>query len=313
LPSGLRNFLKQLIGPSPEPETEGDVLPWEEVFRRITSHEPLLNALLAPYPSLEAYYDDLLKIALASGLHDQNLILGLLWHAPQGDAHENPGRGPLLRRMVQEAGAVPGGSPAFPEQSLAGCSDQENGAHQRSQNHCEVILGELKRLMQKAAELEAVVQDWQQVPAAGAASASPASQVPRPGAAGQDPPAAVQLKCGNLFTVVNEFLIKEEQKCLGDNGCDEDYEDSDLWRHHYSELQPMVQGPPSPKAVEATIDDCLKNSPDLVEDPAKLQMVQYCLKNYVNIDPDLSDLSLTERWERASQMAREFLGAHPSG
>jgi hypothetical protein len=311
LPSGLRNFVKQLIGPSPEPETKDDILPWEEVYRLITSHKPLLNALLAPYPSLEAYYDDLLKIALASGLHDQGLLLGLLWHAPQGDAHENPGRGPQLRRMVQEAGAAPGGPHAFPGQPLTTYSDKGDVKRQASQNHCEVILGELKRLMQKAAELEAVVQDWQQVPAAGAASASPASQAPLPGAAGQAPQAAGQLKGGNLFTVVNGFMIKEEQKCLGDNGYDEDYEDSDLWQDHYSALKPVVQGPPSPKAVEATITDCLKNNPDLLEDPAKLQMVQYCFKNYVNINPDLSDLSLTERWERAGQMAREFLGAHP--
>ncbi len=108
-------------------------------------------------------------------------------------------------------------------------------------------------------------------------------------------------------------LIKEEQKCLKDSGYDADYEDSDLWRNHYSALKPVVQGPPSPKAVETTINDCLKNTPDLLEDPAKLQMVQYCFKNYVNIDPGLSDLNLTERWERASQMAREFLGAHPGG
>jgi hypothetical protein len=83
---------------------------------------------------------------------------------------------------------------------------------------------------------------------------------------------------------------------------------SDLWKNHYSALAPITQASPSLDMTEAAISDCLQNYPDLAEDPAKLQMVQYCFKNYVNIDPNLSDLSLPERWERASKMAREFLG-----
>ena len=71
-----------------------------------------------------------------------------------------------------------------------------------------------------------------------------------------------------------------------------------------------ARGPDRPVrgVLEATIHDCLERNPDLAKDPAKLQMVQYCFKNYVNIDPDLSDLPFPERWERASQIAREFLG-----
>jgi hypothetical protein len=65
--------------------------------------------------------------------------------------------------------------------------------------------------------------------------------------------------------------------------------------------------------LKALVSVCLQNNPDLAQDPAKLQMVQYCFKNYVNINPDLSDLSLMERLERASQMAREFLGTQAQG
>jgi hypothetical protein len=310
LPHGLRNFLRQLAGPSPELETEDDILPWEEVFRRITPHEPLLKALLAPYPSLEEYYGDLLTIALTSGLNDQRLLLGLLWHAPQGDAPENPGRGPQLRRMVLEAGSGVVHPPESLSPQLIPDSDPGNGVRV-GQNHCEVILGELSRLRQKAAELEAAVQDWKQVPDPGAKSATPGPQVSPPVTASHAAQAADILKCGNLLAVANEFLLKEEQKFLGANGLDDAFEDSDIWRNHYSALNPLVQAPASPKVVEDTISDCLQKNPDLAQDPAKLQMVQYCFKNYVNIDPDLSDLSLTERWERASQMAREFLGTQP--
>ncbi len=82
----------------------------------------------------------------------------------------------------------------------------------------------------------------------------------------------------------------------------------DPWQSHYSQLAPVVQADPSVEVLEATIHDCLERNPDLAKDPAKLQMVQYCFKNYVNIDPNLSDLPFPERWERASQMAREFMG-----
>jgi hypothetical protein len=309
LPPGLRNFLKQLIGPSPEPETEGDVLAWEEVFGRITSHEPLLNALLAPYPSLEAYYDDLLKIALASGLHDQKLLLGLLWHAPQGDAHENPGRGPLLRRMVLEVGAGAVTSAQSLSPPLTRTQNTENGVQMNS-NSYEVILEELKKLMQKASELEVVVQDRERLTATEKTPAPMALQGPPSLPAGHAAQAdsSLNLKCQNLFTVVNDFMVKGEHKFVPQGQHDEVFDDRDVWQDHYSKLPPALQATPSPAMVDGTIGNCLQQHPDLMQDPAKLQMVQYCFKNYVNIDPDLSDLSLSERWERASQMAREFMG-----
>ena len=77
---------------------------------------------------------------------------------------------------------------------------------------------------------------------------------------------------------------------------------------HYSAMDTEASKIPSHEVVEATLHSCLKNNPDMARDPDRLRMVQYCFTNYVNIDPNLSDLSLPERLERASQMAREFLG-----
>ena len=78
----------------------------------------------------------------------------------------------------------------------------------------------------------------------------------------------------------------------------------DPWQKHYTQLAPVVQADPSVEVLEATIHDCLEKNPDLAKDPAKLQMVQYCFKNYVDIDPNLSDLPFPERWERARQFSR---------
>ncbi len=49
--------------------------------------------------------------------------------------------------------------------------------------------------------------------------------------------------------------------------------------------------------------------PDLAADPRKMEVLQYCFKHYVNFDPELRDLSIQEKLERANQMAKDFLGS----
>jgi len=38
-------------------------------------------------------------------------------------------------------------------------------------------------------------------------------------------------------------------------------------------------------------------------------VVQYCFKHYVNFDPEMRDLTIQEKLERARQMAADFLGS----
>jgi hypothetical protein len=287
LPLSLWAFLQQAAAPAPESAEEPEIPTWEEIYRLITPHEPLLKALLAPFSSLEEHYHNLLETALDAGFHDKGFLLGLLWNAPQGDALENPERGDQLKRMVCEARIRPFASPKFTTPQL----HPDDGVLV-SRSRFEVILGELRSLMEKAAELEAVLLDWGQ-PRAEASPPVPVVPMAAPQLPGDHEaqfPEGV-LGTDRFFAMAYESLAKEDQKVT-----------------RYSRMNTESQRIPAPEVIGATVHTCLQLNPDLAEDPDKLRMVQYCFTNYVNIDPSLSDLSLPERLERASQMAREFLG-----
>ncbi len=311
-PPGLLAFLQQ--PPLTGGEAENVEIPsWEEIYRHITPHEALLKALLAPCRSLEDYYDNLLREALDSGFRDPGFLLGLLRRAPQGDVERNPGRLAHLRRLVNEArpapaGDSPGFTPPVPE------PQGSPNIVPLSRSRYEVILADLRMLRQKAAELEAVLLDWNQNLAAGphrAPGSSPTTAVSSEDQAG----ASVEdcRRAENLLGFIHENPVQEtlEFSPSGDAGSPEI--DQDSIRFHYTELPPKAGPNCSEETLKAMVSNCLQNNPDLAQDPAKLQMVQYCFKNYVNINPDLSDLSLMERLERASQMAREFLGTRAQG
>jgi hypothetical protein len=311
-PPGLLAFLQQprLTGGEAE---NGEIPSWEEIYRHITPHEALLKALLAPCRSPEDYYDNLLREALDSGFRDLGFLLGLLWRAPQGDVERNPDRRAQLRRLVNKARPAPAdASEGFPPP----VHEQEGSENivPLSRSRYEVILADLRMLRQKAAELEAVLLDWNQNLTAGLHRAP-----------GSSPGAAVNLenqtgasfedcrRAENLLGFLHDQPVQGKPG-LSPSGSEGQPEiDQDDFRFHYTEL-PLKAAPDcSDETLKAMVSTCLQNNPDLAQDPVKLQMVQYCFKNYVNINPDLSDLSIMERLERASQMAREFLGTQAQG
>jgi len=163
-----------------------------------------------------------------------------------------------------------------------------------SRSRLEAMLGELRRLMEKAAELEAELLDWRKL--------RDEAPVPAPVTA---VPMAGPLPCRDHEGQSSEGVLGNERLCAV--AC-ESFMRGEQKVMHYSQMNTEVQRAPAPEGIEATVHACLLNNPDLAGDPDKLRMVQYCFTNYVNIDPDLSGLSLPERLERASQMAREFLG-----
>jgi hypothetical protein len=71
-------------------QLDPDIPAWEEIFAHIASQARLMQTLLTPMTESEEYYRNLLQEARASGLHDQRLLLGLLWHAPLGRARHEP-------------------------------------------------------------------------------------------------------------------------------------------------------------------------------------------------------------------------------
>ncbi|HEY9072782.1 MAG TPA: hypothetical protein VIN67_01510, partial [Desulfobaccales bacterium] len=60
--------------------------------------------------------------------------------------------------------------------------------------------------------------------------------------------------------------------------------------------------------VKAMVQDFLNDNPDLAGDQGKIQMVLFCLKNYISINPDYAGLPFRDKLEKAGQMARSFLG-----
>ncbi|MFZ0052918.1 MAG: hypothetical protein WAK96_14165 [Desulfobaccales bacterium] len=91
-------FLRKQRGKT-EPESQ-ELLSWEEVYRAIVSHEGVLKALLAPPATMGKYYREILMASLAVGLRDRQLLLGLLWHAPHGDARINGERWQYLQSLL---------------------------------------------------------------------------------------------------------------------------------------------------------------------------------------------------------------------
>jgi hypothetical protein len=59
--------------------------------------------------------------------------------------------------------------------------------------------------------------------------------------------------------------------------------------------------------VKTTVQDFLSQNPDMAEDQGKVQMVLFCLKNYVSINPEYAGLPFREKLEKAGEMARTFL------
>jgi hypothetical protein len=58
--------------------------------------------------------------------------------------------------------------------------------------------------------------------------------------------------------------------------------------------------------IQAAAGDFLNQNPDLAGDRHKVQMVVFCLKNYISINPENAGLPFREKLNRAGVMAREF-------
>ena len=59
------------------------------------------------------------------------------------------------------------------------------------------------------------------------------------------------------------------------------------------------------------VGEFLKNNPDLADDPGTPKMLLFCLKNYIDIDPSNSGLSLEEKLVKAGNLVRDFMGKKP--
>ena len=111
-PPVLRKII-EITAPGPDSCRSAPVIPsWEEIYPAIAPHPTVLQALMNPAPSPESYYQHLLAAARAIGLKEPHLLLGLLWHAPLGDARERPQGWKYLQQLLNGgvlAGRLQGG------------------------------------------------------------------------------------------------------------------------------------------------------------------------------------------------------------
>jgi hypothetical protein len=103
-PSQPPPILRKIIGftaPAPDSWLPAPAIPlWEEIYPAVASHPDILQAMMVPAPSQESYYQRLLEAASAAGLEEPQLLLGLLWHAPLGDARERPLGWKYLQKLL---------------------------------------------------------------------------------------------------------------------------------------------------------------------------------------------------------------------
>jgi hypothetical protein len=300
-------FLKEYI---PAALVKPEVPTWTEVYQKIAVHGSMLKALLVPPASQDAYYQGILSTARGLGFNDQTLLLGLLWHAPHGEARHDPDKLTYCQELIargQESGpsgpglparltgrtAAPGAaaSPAPPPLEVLemfsgpgtadpGLPSQEAAAAPRADQSVsgqffQLLAGLGEKVIMESCRYEAMLTGLRHK--AGEIDnlvsqweqyfASPALPSPE----------AAQLPSGNTVEFSWDAIT-------GQNS---------YQKQHLQEIQTAAA-------------DFLNQNPDLAGDRQKVQMVIFCLKNYISINPEYAGLPFREKLDRAGSMARGF-------
>jgi hypothetical protein len=105
-----------------------DLPSWKVMFPVICHSDKVLQALLAPEESCELYYRKILEEAIRAGFRETGFLLGLLWHAPHGEArlvpegrrHLSRWEAEIQRLLAAEVGHLSQDAPAAADPGMAG-------------------------------------------------------------------------------------------------------------------------------------------------------------------------------------------------
>ncbi len=301
-------FLKEFI---PAAMVKPEVPSWKDLYQMISPHGSMLQALLVPPASQAEYYQGIVHTALSLGFRDPAFLFGLLWHAPHGEARQDPGKRDYLQEFVSQAMAP--GVPARRDgearpDNPAGCLATALTAPQPTNGILDMVAGP-----------------------------GPADPGLQPGAAASSP-SFDQSVSGQFFQLLaglGEKVIMEscryEAMLTGVRHQAGEIDDLvSQWERVFagSSPGPSDQGQNSAgttvefnwdavsgqnklkkqqfQEIQAAAGDFLNHNPDLAGDQKKVQMVVFCLKNYVSIDPENAALPFREKLDRAGIMARTF-------
>jgi hypothetical protein len=305
-------FLKEYI---PAAMVRPEALSWAEIYRMIAPHGSMLKALLVPPTSQEEYYRGIIHTALGLGFKDPALLFGLLWHAPHGGARQNPEKRDYLQELVARARdrqAGGGSMPGLPAR-MDGRSWPEVPAA-NSETAPPAI--DVREMFSGIGSTEPSPPDRE------AASTPPFDQ----SVSGQ----FFQLLAGLGEKVIMESCRYEAMLTGVRHQAGEIENLVSQWEQYFAGSSP---GPSEPgqrpggttvefswdalvgqnnykkqqiQEIQAAAGDFLNQNPDLAGDRHKVQMVVFCLKNYISINPENAGLPFREKLNRAGVMAREF-------
>jgi hypothetical protein len=285
-----------LLREAGELDPAAQVLPWDQVYALISHHADLVRTLLTPTLSVPAYYREVAHQARQAGINDPNVLLALLWHAPQGDARNSPARlnfikdlataakpdadsgqmtsppGPPPDNLAQE---VRRSAPDPAAKSPSPANDLVEFMENRvilDRSRYESMVYELAELNARAEALQRRLDEWER----------------RRCQDSQAPPATAALGSIGILQA-SEMTTKEFPFA------------PPVWS-----LPPGVKKKPL-SSLKTVVQEFLKNNTDLAADDESVRMLQFCLRNYIDLNPELNCLPLGEKLEMAGKMAREFM------
>jgi hypothetical protein len=283
----------RVFAEAPDPQALSELPDWEEIYHRIEPFAEIVRALVAPADSFEQYYERILNTALGFIIADPALLLGLLWHAPRGDVREYAPRWLYLQNLVAMAPALGLAVPAL-ELSARARGHQRSGPHLQR----EVMSGSGRT----------------QAPAAGRDLPAPPNEI-----------VSYLEKRVTLERDRYESMISEMSE-LAAKAADlerrlEEQENRQPTKPSSAaapEPPPAEPDPPPTPAQEppresgsggaqAIFREFLAENPDLAGQD-RVRMLQFYMKNYIDINPENHGLPFREKLARAAKMVRDFLG-----
>lgn len=316
-PPAVWQFLKEHIPAGP---LEPEVPSWAAIYQLIAKHSSLLKALLVPTSSQDAYYQGILRAALRSGFQEPTFLLGLLWHAPHGEARHNPEKRDYFQKLIDAARGQTEAAiqvPGLPATLAEGLRPDLAGAEPTFPSPANPPAGmEALEMFTDSALGEPGRQDTGGSPAPRFEKsvsgqffqllAGLGERVIMESCRYEAMLSGLKTKAGEIDGLVSQW--EQQFGTPAPEGSEPDQNapantvefgwDSMINVNAYKKQQALE--------IQAAASDFLTRNPDLAGDRHKVQMVIFCLKNYITINPEYAGLPFREKLDRAGSMARGF-------
>jgi hypothetical protein len=293
-------FLKewQALPEQPDPQEVAELPSWEDIFQRIEPFNELIKALVAPAVSFERYYEKILNTSLGFLIPDPTLLLGLLWHAPRGDLRECPQRWLFLQNLAATASTrgleLPVAEPPSPRPrglnaalaslheyqehpSKAAASGQVSAGGGGNGRNLQTLTSEREIVLERS-RYEAMLAEMTEL---SKKSVELERRLEEQEARLQTPSAAVPPP---------ELPPAREARAASPAA---------------PAAVPGKNSGGNSRGPQTALREFVAENPDLA---SQVQMLQFYMKNYIDINPENHGLPYKEKLDMAAKMVRDFLG-----